>query len=113
MSLVLGLVAVSLVVWRWIPLIGLAVSVVAVIVALPAIVMGHVALQRSRTLAREGRGLALAGLCTGYAMVAIAVVTPIVSAVLFLLGAAGFASEQLPEWIDGLAQFWERFWPES
>jgi hypothetical protein len=72
------------------------------------VVTGHIALQRARDLSGEGRGLALAGLVSGYFTMAFALIMPVVSAVLFVIGAAGFAHDNLPDWLT----YFERLWSE-
>ena len=106
LSIVLGLSSVAIVFWRWIPIIGLFVSFASIIVAIPAVVTGHVALQRARGLGGEGRGLALTGLITGYFTVAIAIIMPVVSSVLFVIGATGFVQDNLPDWFSAIERFW-------
>lgn len=108
LSIVLGLASVALVFWRWIPIIGLVFSVAAIIVAIPAVVTGYIALQRAHDLSGEGRGLALTGLVSGYFTMAFAIVMPVVSAVLLVMGAAGFAQDNLPYWLN----YFERLWSE-
>lgn len=88
-ALVLGIAALAIVLWRWLPIIGLAFSVAGIIVAIPAIIMGHVALQRAGSLGGEGKALALSGLIMGYFTVAFAVIMPVVSTLLFLIGVFG------------------------
>lgn len=104
-SLVLGICAVAIVFWRWIPIIGTVFSIVAIIAAIPAVITGHVGRRRARDVGGEGAGLALSGLITGYFTIVFAVVMPIVSLVLLIIGVAGSANEYLPqigEWIDSL-----------
>lgn len=106
LSIVLGLTSIAIVFWRWIPLIGIVFSVVAIIVAIPAVVTGHVALQRARDLHGEGKGLALTGIISGYFTIAFAIIAPVVSAVVFAMGAAAFTQDNLPEWLASIEQFW-------
>ncbi len=104
-SLVLGICAVATVFWRWLPFIGIVFSVVAIIIAIPAVITGHVGRRRAGELGGEGAGLALAGLVTGYFTVAFAIIMPIVSLVLFIFGAAGVAEEYLPQLIEWIESF--------
>ena len=102
LSIVLGLTSIAIVFWRWIPIIGIVFSVAAIVVAIPAVVTGHVARQRSRELQGEGRGLALAGMVCGYFTIGFAIIMPVASLGLFLVGAVGFASDNVPEWLAEL-----------
>ena len=91
-SSVLALLALSLGVWRGLPLIGLAFSLVAIIVAIPAIITGHVARQRAQIHLIGGRALALWGLIIGYGTVAFSVLAPLVSTIIIIIGIVEFAT---------------------
>lgn len=106
LSIVLGLTSIAIVFWRWIPIIGIVFSVTAIVVAIPAVVTGHVARQRSRELQGEGRGLALTGMVCGYFTIGFAIIMPVVSLGLFLVGAVGFVSDYVPAWLAELERFW-------
>lgn len=106
-ALILGLVALGFLLWRWIPLLGFVLSALAAVTALTAIISGHVALGHAKRHGGALRPAALWGLGLGYGTLVVAVVAPLVTLVVVASAAVEFLSSEAPGWIDLLRDSWE------
>lgn len=72
-SLITGVVGIVIGVWTPIPFLGFVTAVLGGILAIVAIVFGHLGARAAQSIGGYGRGQAIAGLTLGYATIGIIV----------------------------------------
>lgn len=75
-SLVLGIIAIVIGVWSFIPILGLGAAFISFLPALIAVILGHMGLKRSTEIG-AGQGQAKTGMILGYITLGIIILTTV------------------------------------
>ncbi|MBK0417775.1 DUF4190 domain-containing protein [Leucobacter sp. CSA1] len=89
-SMIVGVVGLLFAIWAWIPFVGFVFGVLGLLCGVPAVIIGHFGLNRSKVPGISGRGQAITGLITGYVTIAMSIGFPLLVS-LFLFGIGSVA----------------------